>query len=153
MNRSGPILRSTHSFFKRGPMVVAHGNDDDDAIFIKEEEYGGFDTADYFYKAGLTKAGLITFKACGVGKKAFLEYFRSGCKNKIDVGFLKGYLGNATTFDRSLLWFEDLDKIKRKEDKPYEKISGASDDTDKLSAQEGRYRTIRGIGWGGGQRA
>jgi hypothetical protein len=47
---------------------------------------------------GLTAAGVITFKACDVGVKTFLEDFVAACSDKaIKVGWAKGYIGESTT--------------------------------------------------------
>ena len=90
-------------------MILAHGAEGDDFLVINDEAYDGSEAADYFHRAGITKAGLITFKCCGIGKQGFLEEFRKGCANKISVGFLKGYLGDTVTFESWLIWGDELE--------------------------------------------
>jgi hypothetical protein len=76
-------------------MIFAHGN---------EAKLGPFDSAadlcKGLYSWGLRKIGLITFKACLIGKGDFLEAFERQCskpESSIEVGWLKGYCGSART--------------------------------------------------------
>lgn len=47
---------------------------------------------------GLQAAGLITFKACHVGRANFLDEFVTACtKNTMKLGWAKGYNGSAAT--------------------------------------------------------
>lgn len=51
--------------------------------------------------AGMRKAGLITFKACDVGKGNFLEDFVSELRERsIHIGFAKGYLEGSETIEK-----------------------------------------------------
>jgi hypothetical protein len=72
-------------------MIFAHGN---------EAKLGPFDSATdlciQLRNWGLKEVGLITFKACLIGKGDFLEIFKLQC-DASKVGWLKGYCGSART--------------------------------------------------------
>ena len=122
--------------------VISHSNQDGSRIMVKGKgSFDGAGAAKYFYEAGVRKAGLITFKCCLLGKSRFLEEFREGCINKIEVGFLKGYLGETLTV-RKWAFFGDLGPTR---DKPYELIGGTPTDEAHRNAQENRYRAINGV--------
>ena len=54
--------------------------------------------AGMLYEGGLRAAGLITFKACDVGKGTFLDDFVAALAKKgVILGWAKGYCGSSST--------------------------------------------------------
>ena len=74
-------------------MIVAHGSVNKVADKTADE------LAQYLHEdCGLSEVGLITFKACYVGRGYFLHEFKNACiLNNIKVGWLKGYRGATAT--------------------------------------------------------
>jgi hypothetical protein len=64
---------------------------------------------------GMKQVGLISFKACDIGKKEFLENLLRALKGTVDVGYVIGYKGGVNLDSggkmRSLLGFKAGTKI------------------------------------------
>ncbi len=73
-------------------MIVGHGTKKDLAGL------SGEGLAKLLSEWGLQAVGLVTFKACHVGREKFLDEFIAGCtKHTIKAGWAKGYNGSAAT--------------------------------------------------------
>jgi hypothetical protein len=73
-------------------IICAHGSSDTLAHLSPKS------LADLLYLWGLRRVGLITFKACDIATGDFFDQFILACQKKpIQVGYLKGYMGNSAT--------------------------------------------------------
>jgi hypothetical protein len=126
-------------------IIVAHGTPSAVGNFSARDLSG------YLSMSGLQRMGLITFKACNVGKDRFLyEFLKKLAQNQVYVGWAKGYMGAAET-----VWVPGKDP-ELGGLKPTEEVTvlqRASDgDGDEIEVLEGhnRYKIVRGLknNWG-----
>jgi len=118
-------------------MVVSHGSKEGKITYM-DREIDGRTLAILFASWGIRNAGLITFKCCHLGKNSFLEDFRDACDNKINVGYLKGYLHEtATEWRINLRTLQSKPHEAVKHSKGYRGVAVSSQ-------QDDRYRCIPG---------
>jgi hypothetical protein len=109
-------------------MIIAHGSPTHVGVesssateTLGGDGYDAKELARFLAQWGVTAIGLVTFKACYIGKGRFLEDFVLALpKFKLEVGWVKGYKGPAATINRTA-W--DVPFLGGTTGKPYESIT------------------------------
>jgi hypothetical protein len=127
--------------------IFAHGNNDGIAWMTAANAGGdnALELAEFLRKYGLWRVGLITFKACFVGRAQFLRHFAEALAAKgIAAGWLKGYKGIAET-DFKPGGTGAHNDGRGTNLKPYERVTRSKKDPTEL-VNDSRVRIVRGPG-------
>ena len=76
-------------------MICGHGEKQGLISGQKEYDYEARHIADILIEMGIKQVGLISFKACNIGKKNFLDDLLANLQAHASVGYLIGYKGGA----------------------------------------------------------
>ena len=77
-------------------IVISHGTERTLQTCF-QGEINHFEFFELLLELGLKEAGIISFKACNIGKGTFLEDLRNELFNELEVGYLLAYKGYAVT--------------------------------------------------------